>query len=99
VTTATDFKKLPPTFITHRAEFDYATYFLKLPAQYTYADLFHPEFWDFHQKKLQRCDLVRVVSESEKFDVMLTVTGKSFGVQVKLYAGHPPAPASAVKAA
>ena len=97
--TTADLKPLSPSLLSHRAEFDYATFFLKLPPNYGFEDLFKPELWSFHEKKLSRHDMIRVVGENPApFDVMLTITSKSLGVQVALYGGLLPAKTKKVAA-
>ena len=82
--------QLPAGALTKRAEYEYSSYFVQLPPQYSYADMFNPVFWAHHQR-LNKFDIIRVVAHDWSFDVMLTVVAKTKGgANVQL---HPLLPA------
>jgi hypothetical protein len=89
--TTTDIKPLAPRFLTHTAEYDYKNYFLRLPPEYSYDDVFRPGFWAHHGQKLHKYDLIRIVDTAGSFDCLMTVVALRLGEPVlALYAGVPP---------
>jgi hypothetical protein len=67
-----------------------ARYRVVLEDGVAYRDLFCPQFWAEHIRKLVRFDIVRVIAADESFDVGLTVSSiTDLGVQMRVMDKHP----------
>lgn len=72
-------KHLHGIALDHRADYLYTSYFARLAPDITFDDLFRPQFWAHHYKKLNTDDVVRCKAADGSFDVTVTVVSKEEG--------------------
>ncbi len=68
-------------FVQHDASFRRATYYVEIPAKFTFEHTQNPEFWK-HQTKLKSGDILEIVSENGDFDCECRVVSADRGYAI-----------------
>ena len=76
---ATDTKqiRLSPDTLRLSADHFYRTFFLELKVDVGLEQIFEPWFWSLVHADLRKYDVVRVIGQNRKFDILITVAEKS----------------------
>ncbi len=71
-------KQLSAGHLRNLADYDFSRYFVHLPPDYEYEDIFRPVFWA-HFPRLKKYDVIRVIAHDWSWDVTVTVLAKTPG--------------------